>query len=65
MSSPLLLLQSFQDEVSSRFVNLIIDVNLLVGELGILGEVVVSYDETLLPKLRIIFLVLKGLEVVL
>lgn len=65
MGSLLLLLQGLQDKVSSRFVDLIITVYLLLGKLGILGEVVISYDKALLPELRVIFLVLKGLEVVL
>lgn len=65
MGSLLLLLQGLQDEVSSRFVYLIIGIDLLLGKLGILGEVVVSYDKALLPELRVIFLVLKSLEIVL
>jgi hypothetical protein len=65
VGSLLLLLQGLQDKVSSRFVDLIIAVYLLLGKLGILGEVVISYDKALLPELRVIFLVLKGLEVVL
>jgi hypothetical protein len=65
VGSLLLLLQGLQDKVSSRFVDLIITVYLLLGKLGILGEVVISYDKALLPELRVIFLVLKGLEVVL
>ena len=65
MGSPLLLLQSLQDEISSRFVNLIIAVDLLFSELRILGEIVISDDEALLPELRVVFLVLKGLEVIL
>ena len=37
----------------------------MFSELRILGEIVISDDEALLPELRVVFLVLKGLEVVL
>ena len=37
----------------------------MFSELRILGEIVISDDKALLPELRVVFLVLKGLEVVL